>query len=141
MSSVLEAVASTNRSIKRSGGILLVEDDHQVRFFALTYLRHLGYTVLEARSADEAIELWSLRPTSIDLLFTDVALGQTDGVRLAGMLLGLTGGLKILFTSGSANEMVAAMCAKNPSFRFLPKPYFPKELAQIVGEMLEPKFG
>jgi len=117
----------------RGKGILFVEDYEDVRRFVGRFLRKSGYAVFHASSPEEAVVLWKEHGASIDLLFTDVGAG---GVRLTETLIARAPELKVLFTSGSVHGAVAAMCAKNPSCRFLQKPYSSDELKSMLGKML-----
>ncbi len=108
--------------------ILLVEDNEQVRHFAAAALNELGYTVIQANDARQALELVG-RSRRIDLLFSDVVLGNgMNGFELAAAARAQTPGLPVLFTS--AYHQAAAPEAG--SSNLLPKPYWEHELATAV---------
>jgi CheY-like chemotaxis protein len=84
--------------------ILVVEDDEEVRAYAARALRQLGFNVLDAGSASEALAL--LREQRVDLLFTDIGLPNTDGRQLAEQARQLQPTLKVLFTTGYARNAI-----------------------------------
>jgi CheY-like chemotaxis protein len=108
--------------------ILLVEDNEQVRRFAATTLNELGYTVLLANDARQALELVSANQR-IDLLFSDVVLGNgMNGFELAAAARTQAPNLPVLFTS--AYHQASAPEAGNTNL--LQKPYWEHELATAV---------
>jgi PAS domain S-box-containing protein len=107
--------------------ILLVEDDPRLRAAAASQLRALGYQVLPAASAAEALE--ALRQRPVDLLFTDIGLaGAMDGRRLAEKARALRPELKVLFTSGGP--------AAGAGPALLAKPYRHQHLAAALRDVL-----
>lgn len=84
--------------------ILVVDDDEDVLFLAASYLSGCGYTVIQARSGAEGLEI--LRgPARVDLLLTDLVMpGGLDGFDLARAGRALRPQLKVLFTSGYSRQ-------------------------------------
>jgi PAS domain S-box-containing protein len=108
--------------------ILLVEDNEQVRRFAATTLNELGYTVLLATDAREALELVGANQR-IDLLFSDIVLGRgMNGFELAAAARAQAPNLPVLFAS--AYHQASAPEAGNANL--LQKPYWEHELAAAV---------
>ena len=66
--------------------ILVVDDEPAVNRVVTRYLKHVGYRVLEARSADEALERVRRRDPRIDLVLADVAMPGAGGIELAAAL-------------------------------------------------------
>jgi PAS domain S-box-containing protein len=116
--------------------ILVVEDNDQVRAFSVMALNELGYGVLEAGTADEAIPLLAGDPR-IDLLFTDVVLPGDTGRALAARALELRPGLKILFTTGYARNAIVHHGRLDPGVELLPKPFTFEQLAKHVRDVLD----
>jgi len=66
--------------------VLIVEDKFLIRMDAINMIRSGGFEVLEAKDADEAIEILECRP-DITVVFTDVHMpGSMDGLKLATAL-------------------------------------------------------
>jgi CheY-like chemotaxis protein len=120
--------------------ILLVEDDRLVRINTEAQLLALGYTVITAENAAEAVDkiVEGLRP---DLLFTDIVMpGKINGFELAKMLRGWLPDLKALFMSGYTQgaTMLPDGTPVSPA-HFLGKPFRRAELAaKIRGALGEP---
>lgn len=63
--------------------ILLVDDEASLRAAITEYLRGTGHTVLEALSAENALEIARTHPGVIDVLITDVVIPGLRGTELA----------------------------------------------------------
>ncbi|MBV9491390.1 MAG: response regulator [Verrucomicrobia bacterium] len=116
--------------------ILLVEDEGPVRATAALLLRSLGYEVLEASGAPEALRLAETAPGPIDLLMADVVMPGRSGRELADRLRQRLPGLKVLFQSGYTGEMVDRYGALAEG-GFLQKPFRLETLAEKVREILD----
>lgn len=80
--------------------VLVVDDDQLVREPIADYLREVGYEVLEAGDAHEAIDLVD-HADHVDLVFTDVRMpGELDGLGLARWVRAHRPNLPVLLTSG-----------------------------------------
>ena len=112
--------------------VLVVEDDQHVRAHVVSLLTSLGYRVRSAGSAAEALDV--LRASEdIDLLFTDVVIpGGLNGPQLAAQALTLRPQLRVLFTSGYAQNSLAEEARIPRPWRLLSKPYRQHELASCL---------
>ncbi|MBK6683822.1 MAG: PAS domain-containing protein [Deltaproteobacteria bacterium] len=116
--------------------LLLVEDEDQVRILARKILRRLGYRVLEARGAEEALRTAAGAPR-VDLLLTDVVMPKTSGRELAAVLKDRFPHLKVLFMSGYTDDAVMRQGALPEGTAFLQKPLTPDGLAKKLREVLD----
>jgi two-component system cell cycle sensor histidine kinase/response regulator CckA len=116
--------------------VLLVEDEEQVRVLASHLLRRLGYTVLEARRAGEAITLASEHRGEIDLLLTDVIMPEMGGRLLAERVLAERPDIRVLFMSGYTDDAIVHHGVLDAGMAFLQKPLTPDSLARRVREVL-----
>lgn len=107
------------RTERSQATILVVEDNDQVREFAVGLLGELGYRVVPAASAEEALLVLD-RGEPIDIVFSDVVMPGLSGVDLAKIARGKQPNLPILLASGYSEEIVAGAGA---SFDFVRKPY------------------
>ena len=128
----------TRSSPGGSETVLLVEDDALVRGIAVRTLREHGYEVLEAASADEALARSAQAGGTIHLLLTDVVLPGLGGDEIAKRLAAVRPDMRVLYTSGFAEKMVAQRSTRPP---FLAKPYTPAALAAKVREVLDANKG
>jgi len=108
--------------------ILVVDDDPGVLDYASNVLKECGFTVLTAPDGATALVLLRNHP-QVDLLFTDVVMPGLDGVEVARRARQEGPGLKVLFTSGYAADVV-------PAGRLLKKPYRPQQLAGEIAAMV-----
>jgi two-component system, response regulator PdtaR len=111
--------------------ILIVEDEFLIRMDAIDMIRSAGFEVVEAESADEAIDILERR-VDIKVVFTDVQMpGSMDGLKLAAAIRGRWPPIRIVATSGLTKISQDDLPSGS---RFLPKPY---SASQIVGALRE----
>jgi two-component system, cell cycle sensor histidine kinase and response regulator CckA len=125
------------RDLTGSGRVMLVEDDDPVRIFGARALRNKGYTVLEAKSGEVALEQVRGGADSIDLLITDVVMPQMDGPRLVREVRELDPAIRVIFISGYAEDAFRQRLGSDSDIHFLAKPFSLKELATKVKEVLK----
>jgi PAS domain S-box-containing protein len=112
--------------------VLIVEDDALVRTYVIAQVRALGYRTLAATNAAEALALID-GDAPIDLLFTDVVMpGTINGRQLADEARRRRPGLKVLFTSGYAENAIVHHGRLDPGVLLLAKPYRKQQLAQMI---------
>ncbi len=124
-----------------SGGketILVVEDEPALRELVVDILQLYGYFVYQAESGPAALNLWAQHKREIDLLLTDLVMPEgISGRDLAERLQTESPKLKVIYTSGYSPGMAGKDIALLEGFNFLPKPYPPSRLAQMVRECLD----
>ena len=132
-----ETVGEGAREELRGRGetILAVEDQPEVRRIVVRQLTHLGYRVLEAGSAEEALNLlWA--EDRVDLLFTDIVMAGMSGTELAEMARRARPGLRVLLTSGFADSFTGA-AQLGQAEAVLTKPYRRPDLARRLRTLLD----
>src|ERR1700684_814641 len=80
--------------------VLLVDDDPHVRLLLERLLTGAGYTVHSTGDASEALALIEQRGGALDLMLTDVMLGEVHGGELARRALAVAPQLRVVYTSG-----------------------------------------
>lgn len=118
-----------------AGTILLVEDEDAVRAFAARALSQRGYTVFEAASGAEALDVFAQHP-DLDLIVSDVVMPEMDGPTMLKVLRKQGATVKVIFVSGYAEEAFAKNLPDGEDFGFLPKPFTLKQLIQSVKNTL-----
>ncbi|MDB5511313.1 MAG: hybrid sensor histidine kinase/response regulator [Enterovirga sp.] len=119
------------------GTILLVEDEDAVRAVNARALSARGYTVLEAASGVEALQIVEDRGgVPIDLVVSDVVMPEMDGPTLLGELRKRHPDLKIVFVSGYAEDAFAKHLPEGEAFNFLAKPFSLKQLVETVKQVI-----
>lgn len=116
--------------------ILLVEDDLDVRHSERDFLIASGYRVLEADNAESALRVVRAYDGAIHLLITDIILPKMDGPQLAQQMSRLRSGLKVLFVSGYAVNVLSQHGHENLGMNFLEKPFTRKMLAEKIRAVL-----
>jgi two-component system cell cycle sensor histidine kinase/response regulator CckA len=114
------------------GVILLVEDEDPVRAVNARALTARGYTVLEAASGVEALQILAERTDPIDLVVSDVVMPEMDGPTLLRELRKRNPTLKVVFVSGYAEEAFRKNLPDGEEFKFLPKPFSLRQLVETV---------
>ncbi|NLG51904.1 MAG: response regulator [Chloroflexi bacterium] len=117
--------------------ILLVEDADDVRRLTVRMLHRLGYRVLAASNASDALALFSSASEVVDLVLTDILMPQTSGGVLVKQLRRIAPGTKVLYMSGYSNEVIDPALLRQPGTGFIAKPFTVETLAQKLREVLQ----
>jgi CheY-like chemotaxis protein len=117
--------------------ILLVEDEEMLRELSADILAMYGYNVIAAATGTEALELSGKENSTVDLLLTDVVMPGMSGKRLADELRSFIPGIKVLFMSGYADEIIAEHGILDEESSLINKPFTPEGLARKVREVLD----
>ena len=128
----IEAAKAPAADLTGRGTILLVEDEEAVRAFGARALSSRGYTVLEAASGREALEVVEEEGGKIDLIVSDVVMPEMDGPTMFGELRKRGIKCKIIFVSGYAEDAFQKNLPAGEDFGFLPKPFTLKQLVEAV---------
>lgn len=120
-----------------SAVVLLVEDEEAVRRGGKRMLETRGYTVHEAGSGTEALDIMEELGGKVDIVVSDVVMPEMDGPSLLRELRKSYPDLKFIFVSGYAEDAFAKNLPADAKFGFLPKPFSLKQLAVAVREMLD----
>ena len=123
-------------SIGGSGVVLVAEDEDMVRAQVVKLLQHVGYTVLAAENGARAVELFREHHCAIDLVLLDVVMPELDGWQAFLQIEKLKPGIKVLFTTGYASNVLPQDFASRGA-RLLSKPYKPEQLWAQIREILE----
>ncbi|WP_425418155.1 cell cycle histidine kinase CckA [Oricola indica] len=125
------------RDLSGTATVLLVEDEDAVRMGGVRALTSRGYTVHEASSGVEALELMEELDGKVDIVVSDVVMPEMDGPTLLTELRKTHPDIKFIFVSGYAEDAFSKNLPEGAKFGFLPKPFSLKQLATTVKEMLE----
>lgn len=116
--------------------VLLVEDEAPVRAFASRALRLRGHTVLEAASGEEALAILDDDTLQVDIFVSDVVMPGLDGPTWVRHALEKRPQVRVVFTSGYAEESVAESHLRIPGAMFLPKPFSLTDLTEAVAKLV-----
>jgi DNA-binding NtrC family response regulator len=124
-------IQPSNKTAPARDVVLVVDDEILIRSLIADYLRDDGLQVVEAGTADEALDF--LRTANwVGLVFSDVNMpGSLDGIALAHKLREHYPGLPVLLTSG---HFVLRPIDKD--IKLIPKPYGLAQVTSLIREML-----
>src|SRR5438477_503164 len=117
--------------------LLLVEDNDAIREISARALRRRGYTVHEARNAEEAIEWAATSPRRAEMLITDVVMPGLSGPNLAARLMQQNPKLRVLYMSGYTDDATEVHGTFWGGVPILQKPFTPSQLAERVRMALD----
>ncbi|MBD3174810.1 MAG: response regulator [Armatimonadia bacterium] len=126
-----------DRNVHLSGDhrILMVDDDPAVVQVAQEMLRLIGYAADGFTDGAEALRALSRRPSSYDLLVTDLIMPRLTGQQVIASALRIKPQLPVLVTSGDATEGARAFLRGPGVVGVLTKPFSMAELAETVREV------
>jgi two-component system cell cycle sensor histidine kinase/response regulator CckA len=133
---VVEAPAPMARPHAGTQTVLVVEDEEGLRALARRLLHRLGYTVLVAANADEALRLFEANP-SIDVLLTDVVMPGSSGPELTRQLVEQRPALRVIYMSGYTEDAIVQHGILKPGIAFLNKPFNSEALGAKIREVLD----
>ena len=139
-----------NRDVERSGRmhdvptaskgecVLLVEDRPDVRDVTRARLEQLGYVVIEAESGAMAIELLQSGRAIVQLVFSDIIMpGGVSGYDLSRWVRANSPKLKVVLTSGFAEQVAGTRDPDHATVKLLRKPYTRLDLARALRDALD----
>lgn len=117
--------------------VLVAEDEPPVRAIARQVLERQGYTVLEAATAEKALDIAARYSGAIHLLLTDVIMPGMNGRELATRLAHVRPGTRVIFMSGYTDDAVMRHGVLEPGSTYVQKPFTPDAIARKVREVLD----
>ncbi len=123
---------SQARPAKRSGAILIADDERLVRVVTRRILERGGYRVLEACDGDEAIELFDAHQDELSAVVLDLTMPRVSGQEALAVLRARRPELPVLLTSGYSHETLPPDLMSGPSTAFLQKPFTPSTLLEAI---------
>ena len=131
-----KATVVNTLTIPTTGVVLLVEDEADVRTVIREILSNLGYLVLEAENGQAGLSI-VVSKVRIDLLLTDVGLpGGINGRQLADAARRFRPGLKVLFITGYAENIITRNSPMEEGMQVMTKPFRLTTLVSRVQEII-----
>ena len=131
------ADVSVDGGLRGTERILLVEDNPQVRDLTQAILERLGYTILAAENAQEALEMLNGHDDPVHLVLSDVVMPGMKGPQLVARIAESHPHMKALLMSGYTDDVVLSHGAPGREVHFLQKPFTLEALALSVREALD----
>ncbi len=133
----VEQEIGPKKSLKGSETILVVEDNDMVRQVAFEIFLNYGYTVLEAKNGEAAIEICKQHEGPIHLMIADVVMPKMGGRKLAKYLESIRKETKVLYMSGYTEDTIVHRGILPQGMNFLQKPFTHEMIANKVRELLD----
>ena len=126
----------SEKVVKGTGTLLLVDDEDIVIGVGEPMLKTLGYEALVARSGREAIEIYKDNQDRIDMVILDMIMSDMSGGETFDRLKEISPGIKVLLSSGYSIEGQATEILSRGCNGFIQKPFNMSELSKKIGEIL-----
>jgi two-component system, cell cycle sensor histidine kinase and response regulator CckA len=117
--------------------ILIVEDDFMLRESLCMFFEHFAYTVLRAANGAEALDIYSEHAAAIQVVITDVAMPEMNGLELCRRLRQLKSTVQIVIVSGYTTTITIEELTALKVSAFLAKPVATQRLYQLVEQLIK----
>lgn len=114
--------------------ILVVDDTKNIREMLKTFLEMEGFTVFEAKNAEEALNIFNTE--NIDLIFTDIKLPNVSGTELLKQIKKNNRFVTIIVMTAFGTIKNAVECTKYGAAAYLQKPFTTKRVKAVLEEVL-----
>ncbi|MBA4393098.1 MAG: histidine kinase, partial [Desulfobacca sp.] len=130
--------AKTNQDVSalRTGKVLLIDDDLNVRQVGSEMLKRLGFQVLTAVDGRQGLEIFRQYPDEIDCVILDLTMPGMGGKEVFSELRGLKANVKVILSSGYDEEEVTPEFAGQGLAGFIQKPYSVASLREMLKRVL-----
>ena len=116
--------------------VLLVDDEEIVLGVGQQMLERLGYSVLTARSGQEAVDVYKNEPDVIDLVLLDMIMPGMEAGDTYDQLKAVNPAIKVILSSGYSLDQNASAIIDRGCNGFIQKPFNMKILEEKIGEIL-----
>jgi PAS domain S-box-containing protein len=127
----------TDDLIRGEGTILLVDDEDVIIDVGKESLEVMGYSVLTARSGQEAVEIFQTKHGRVDLVILDMIMPGMNGMETFDILKSMNPDIKVILSSGYSAEAHSAKIMERGCSGFIQKPYGMTDLSRKVREVLD----
>jgi PAS domain S-box-containing protein len=116
--------------------ILLVDDDEGVRDLMGELLEKYGYTVIKAVEGEDAVQKFKEFNDAVDLVILDMVMPKMNGIEVYNMISAISPGVRVLFISGYAADIINGNFVLDDGCFFVSKPIKSYNLLSKVREIL-----
>jgi PAS domain S-box-containing protein len=132
-----ETAVSDPSNVRGSETVLMVEDDHVLRLLNRTVLEGAGYRVMEAANGEDAVAQFKLHRDEISLVVMDLVMPKMNGGKAYAEICTIRPGVKVIFISGYAADVIMEKGISTEGFRFIQKPIKPQDYLREVRAELD----
>lgn len=115
--------------------ILIAEDEVAIREFEAINLKRVGYTVIEAGSGEEALDIYDNDPEGFDVALLDISMPGMDGFTLCKELRKRSETIGIIMLTARTQEMDKISGLMLGADDYITKPFSPAELLARVDSL------
>ena len=119
------------------GTVFFVDDDDRLRNVTCRLLKARGFTVLEAESAEKAMDLLETYEGDIDVVLMDINLPDGWGASVAQRLRDVRPDMAVVFTTGFADVDPILASALNDAEFVVKKPFSTEQLVEVLVKAME----
>ena len=130
-------IEKTNKIIGGTETILLVDDEEMIIDVSQQLLEKLGYTVLNAGSGSEAIEIFKKHLKEISLVIIDMIMPDLNGGETYDELIKIDPNIKTILASGYSLDEQAQNVLDRGCHGFIQKPFNLKNLSYKIRTVLD----
>jgi two-component system cell cycle sensor histidine kinase/response regulator CckA len=120
----------------RQSVILFADDDELCLDVGVKILQKLGYSVLQARDGQEALEVFESNKNTVDLVILDMRMPHNGG-RAFDQLKQIKSDVKVLITSGYTDDQRIREMFKQGCIGFIQKPFSINTLSKKIAKVLK----
>jgi signal transduction histidine kinase/CheY-like chemotaxis protein len=122
---------------KGNGAILLVDDEEGLRLIGSALLNAMGFSTITASNGREALDIFRLRGSEINLLLLDLIMPEMGGLETYHSLREVAPVVPIVFCSGYNVEEVSGIVEMDAYAGVVKKPYNPDQLREVLSKLME----
>lgn len=115
--------------------LLLVDDNDDTRTAVAAMLKIFGYTVIEAGSPRQAVNIVMEQDNTIDLILSDIVMPDGGGPDMVDQILKIDPEIKVIFMSGYAEDEIVhdgVFKVQHSSASFIKKPFSLEEIGSLL---------
>ncbi|HWB85303.1 MAG TPA: ATP-binding protein [Bryobacteraceae bacterium] len=124
------------QSVRSTGTVLVVEDEHLLRVSVAKTLRKEGFSVIEVADGTTAVDLFRNQRQQIDVVLLDMTIPGETSSRVIAEVARLRANAKLLLMSAYSRQMVGPVADDAQVSGFIRKPFQLRELVALVREVL-----
>lgn len=118
--------------------ILYIDDEEPLVMLAIRHLTRMGYEVVGATSAEQALEIFRKEPEAFTAVMTDLNMPGRSGLALAGDVLAIRADVPVIVASGFVSDELRSQASAAGVRHVVYKPSTVEELAEVVHQILGP---
>lgn len=133
----VEELAVKEVDVKGKGRILVIDDEEVMRETVQAILETVGYDVEAAKDGRQGYELFKSKPDSFNLVIMDMIMPEMNGKDCFKAIRKIRADIKVIVSSGYADEKDLAEMQSDGLSGFLKKPYNKATITQVVADSLK----